>query len=121
MCHSTAKAEKVAVTNTSGPFLQASVHRKRLIVSVNGAATDRVTISADSPAVLDKGYTLVANVEPQVIDAEVMGDWINRTLSAIATASVTVSVVDVQEIGPPQGAHMDGHVDRQYLHVPGNK
>lgn len=65
----------------------------------------RISISPDSPAILDSGLTVEWINDVVTLTERELGDWLPRTLFAIANVAIQVSVVDIAEPGPGQNVH----------------
>lgn len=86
----------VTIATTSGAFLGANARRVGLVIS--SPRTNRITISALSPAVLDNGLTMQPATNPLILHLSNAGTWIQGNLFAIAnSASETITVIEVLE------------------------
>lgn len=79
--------------------------------TVNVAASEvpstppRVSISPEPGVTIDRGLTINAGIDPVEVNEETAGDWLEREIFIVSNIALTVSVVDIAERGPAQGAH----------------
>lgn len=90
------KISFVNVGTISQSLLLAS--EKRVAIKIFGSAVGRVTISNDSPAVLDNGATFVQSVAPISLTKEQDGGIVSAPFFAIAAlANSIVGIIEVME------------------------
>ncbi len=88
----------VNVLTTDTEFCAANPKRVALVVSC--PITNRITISAENPAVDLRGIVIPPNNTPVCLHVSEYGDWICRNLHAIANVGAElVTFLDVQGDG----------------------
>lgn len=86
----------VSVGVTSQSLLLAS--EKRVGIKLFGATLGRVTISNDTPAVLDNGVTFIQSVAPISLTKEQDGGVVSAPFFAIAAvANSVIGIIEVME------------------------
>lgn len=72
----------------------------------------RVTLSPENPVTISKGFSLMAGNDPICLTENELGDWLQRDLFIVSNVAITVSVVDIAEIGKRQGSpHHEIYLD----------
>lgn len=90
------KMSFVSVGTSSQTLLSNSPTRRA--VSIFGSTAGRVTISTDSPAVLDNGPTFVQSQSPIVLTEETHGGVVHASIFAIAAvANSIVGIIETLE------------------------
>lgn len=90
------KISFVTVGVASQPVILAS--EKRVAIKIFGSTLGRVTLSNDSPAVLDNGMTFVQSASPIALTKEVDGGMVSAPFFGIAAVAASViGIIEVME------------------------
>ena len=91
----TTSAQRIVSVATSTTALTGSAPN-RVAILVSAPATNRFTLSLDTPALLDQGTTVYASGDPILLTVASHGDLVTRAWNAIsATGTQNVTVVEV--------------------------